>query len=82
MTPQERSHFDASVISLCLSRYRWAELRKTKSGVKLHLRLRLFEQGVLPDWAKITPAKPSDKTQMDNLVVEDEDAITSLTGDT
>ncbi|MCL5982325.1 MAG: IS4 family transposase [Firmicutes bacterium] len=66
---------DASVISLCLSRYRWAEFRKTKSGVKLHLRLRLFEQGVFPDWAKITPAKPSDKTQMDNLVVEDGDAI-------
>ena len=66
---------DASVISLCLSRYRWAEFRKTKSGVKLHLRLRLFEQGVLPDYAKITPAKPSDRTQMDNLVVEDKDAI-------
>jgi len=66
---------DASVISLCLSRYHWAEFRKTKSGIKLHLRLRLFEEGVLPDYAKITPAKPSDKTQMDNLVVEDEDAI-------
>lgn len=51
---------DASVISLYLSRYRWAEFRKTKSGVKLHLRLRLFEQGVFPDWAKITPAKPAE----------------------
>src|SRR5690554_2752175 len=38
---------DASVISLCLTRYRWAEFRKTKSGVKLHMRLRLFEEGVL-----------------------------------
>lgn len=66
---------DASVISLCLTRYRWAEFRKTKSGVKLHLRLRLFEQGVLPDHAQITPAKPSDRTQMDNLVVEEKDAI-------
>lgn len=66
---------DASVISLCLSQYRWAEFRKTKGGVKLHLRLRLFEQGVLPDYANITPAKPSDRTQMDNLVVEDKDAI-------
>ncbi len=67
---------DASVISLCLSRYRWAEFRKTKGGVKLHLRLRLFEQGVLPDHVEITPAKPSDKTQMDNLIVEEEkDAI-------
>jgi hypothetical protein len=66
---------DASVISLCLSRYSWAEYRKTKGGVKLHLRLRLFEQGVLPDHAEITPAKPSDRSQMDNLVVEDQGAI-------
>lgn len=66
---------DASVISLCLTRYRWAEFRKTKSGVKLHLRLRLFEQGVLPDHAIITPAKPNDRTQMDNMVVEEKDAI-------
>ena len=66
---------DASVISLCLTRYRWADFRKTKSGVKLHLRLRLFEQGVLPDHAQITPARPSDRTQMDNLIVEEKDAI-------
>ena len=66
---------DASVISLCLSRYNWAVYRKTKGGVKLHLRLRLFEQGVLPDHAEITPAKPSDRSQMDNLVVEEQDAI-------
>lgn len=61
---------DSSTISLCLSRYKWAEFRKTKSGVKLHLRIQLFEQGVLPDSAVITPAKPADKTQMDALVVE------------
>jgi hypothetical protein len=66
---------DASVISLCLSRYRWAEFRKTKSGVKLHLRIGLFEQGVLPDHAEITAAKPSDRSQMDNLVVEEECAL-------
>lgn len=66
---------DASVISLCLSRYNWAVYRKTTGGIKLHLRLRLFEQGVLPDHAEITPAKPSDRSQMDNLVVEDQDAI-------
>ena len=65
---------DSSTISLCLSRYRWAEFRKTKSGVKLHLRIQLLEQGVLPDKAIIKPAKPADKTQMDALVVE-EDAL-------
>jgi hypothetical protein len=62
---------DSSTISLCLTRYRWANFRKTKGGIKIHLRLRLFKQGVLPDAAIITPAKVADKTQMDELVVEE-----------
>jgi len=66
---------DSSVISLCLTRYRWATFRKTKSGIKLHLRLKLFEQGVLPDAVIITPAKAADKTQMDGLVVEEKGAF-------
>jgi hypothetical protein len=66
---------DSSTISLCLSQYRWAHFRKTKAGVKLHLRLNFFEEGVTPDKAIITPASPSDKTQMDTLVVEDKDAL-------
>lgn len=66
---------DSSTISLCLSQYRWADFRKTKAGVKLHLRLNFFEEGVTPDKAIITPARPSDKTQMDTLVVEDKDAL-------
>ena len=43
---------DSSTISLCLTRYRWASFRKTKGGIKIHLRLRLFKQGVLPDAAR------------------------------
>jgi len=66
---------DSSVISLCLTRYRWASFRKTKGGIKLHLRLRLFAQGVLPDAAVITPAKVADKTKMDGLVVEEKGAF-------
>jgi hypothetical protein len=66
---------DSSTISLCLTRYRWASFRKTKSGIKLHLRLRLFKQGVLPDAVIITPAKKADKTQMDELVVEEKGAF-------
>ncbi|OIQ52780.1 transposase DDE domain protein [Moorella thermoacetica] len=59
---------DSTTISLCLTQYRWAELRKTKGGVKLHLRLRFFEEEVLLDKAVIiTPARPADKTQMDAL---------------
>jgi len=62
---------DSSIISLCLTRYRWASFRKTKGGIKIHLRLRLFEQGVIPDAAVITAAKKADRTQMGRLVVEE-----------
>jgi IS4 transposase len=54
---------------------KWAVFRKSKGGVKLHLRLEFHEDGVLPDCAIITQAKASDKTQMDGLVVHDPDAI-------
>ncbi|WP_366924348.1 IS4 family transposase [Metallumcola ferriviriculae] len=72
----QRIHIiDSSTISLCLTDYRWADFRTTKAGVKLHLRLRFFEKGVLPEEAVITPAKPADKTQMDALVVDEEGAL-------
>lgn len=66
---------DSSTITLCLSRYRWAVFRESKSGVKLHLRLKFCDEVSIPERAIVTPAKPSDKTQMDNLVVEDPKAI-------
>ena len=66
---------DSTTISLSLTRYRWADFRKTKAGIKIHLRLRVFEKGMLPDAAIITPASRHDRTQMDELVVEEEDAL-------
>ncbi len=67
---------DSSTISLCVTKYRWAEFRKTKSGIKIHLRLRVHEGGVIPDKMVMTPAKPADRTQMDALVVTyEKDAI-------
>lgn len=66
---------DSSTISLCLSHYQWADFRNTKGGIKLHQRLKFCEEGVIPDKAIITPAKPADKTQMDELVVIDKDAL-------
>jgi IS4 transposase len=66
---------DSSTISLCLSKYPWAEFRKTKSGIKLHLRLQFFNGNILPDHAIITPAKRADKTQMDDIVVTEKDAL-------
>jgi hypothetical protein len=66
---------DSSTISLCLTQSPWAKFRKTKGGIKLHLGLRFYEKGVLPDEVVITPAKPADKTQMDALIVEEEDVL-------
>lgn len=68
---------DSTTISLCLKKYGWATFRKTKAGVKLHLRVTFLEPGVVyPDKAVITPAKPADHTQMDVLI--DESDVTYL----
>ena len=46
---------DATVVSLCLSLFPWAEFRRTKAGVKLHT---LLDHGVyLPAFVAITPAR-------------------------
>jgi hypothetical protein len=66
---------DSTTISLCLTKYRWAEFRNTKSGVKAHLRLKFGMDGNLPDKVVITPAKPSDRSQMDELVVDETGAL-------
>ena len=66
---------DASTISLCLSQYLWADFRETKAGVKLHQRIRFDGGDPIPDEAIITVARKSDKSQLEFLVVEDEDAL-------
>lgn len=65
---------DSTTISLCLSQYAWADFRKTKGGVKAHLRLK-FDGESTPDKVIVTPARPADKTQMDQLVVDEEGAL-------
>lgn len=68
---QNMKIIDSSTISLCLTKYKWATFRKTKSGVKIHLRL-VFqnEEDVVPEKVIVTKAKPSDRTQMDVLIDE------------
>lgn len=66
---------DSTVISLCLTQYHWAKFTNSRNGAKLHLRLRFFGQEMLPDKAIITEARKNDRTQMDELVVEEEGAI-------
>jgi hypothetical protein len=49
---------DASVIDLSLSLFNWAQFRRTKGAVKLHLLL--DHDGYLPSFAVITNGKTSD----------------------
>jgi IS4 transposase len=62
---------DSTTMSLCLNKYKWATFRKSKAGVKLHLRVTFADPDhVYPDKAVVTPAKPADHTQMDVLIDE------------
>ena len=51
---------DSTTISLCLSLFPWAEFRRTKGAVKLHLLL--DHDGYLPTYALITNGKKHDVT--------------------
>ena len=53
---------DSSTLPLNLTNHRWAEFRKTKAGVKLHLRLVFMEKGTsYPEKAVLTTAKEHDR---------------------
>lgn len=49
---------DATVISLCLELFPWANFRRSKGGVKLHVLL--DHDDYMPSWALITDAKKAD----------------------
>ena len=66
---------DASTISLCLTQYRWADFRNTKAGIKLHTRVIYHGDEVTPDKVIIKPARASDKSEMNQLVVQEPDAL-------
>lgn len=62
---------DSTTIGLCLQKFKWAEFRKTKAGVKLHFRLAYIDDDTtLPNKVVMTPAKKSDRSQMEELVDE------------
>lgn len=64
---------DSSTFSLSLKRHKWASFRKTKAGVKLHLKVCFMENGTLyPENFTITNAKEHDVNQLDILVDQPE----------
>jgi|SRR5690625_1034705 len=60
---------------MSLSLYPWATFRKTKSVVRLHLRIAVIKDLAVPDKAVILPAKHADRTQMNELIDIDSDTI-------
>src|SRR5690625_617483 len=66
---------DSSTLPLNLANHRWAKFRKTKAGVKLHLRLVFMEKGTsYPEKAILTTAKEHDRGQLE-IMVDDRDCM-------
>lgn len=66
---------DSSTLPLNLTNHRWAKFRKTKAGVKLHLRLVFMEKGTsYPEKAVITTANEHDRGQLE-ITVDDKECM-------
>jgi len=66
---------DSTTLPLNLTNYKWATFRKTKAGVKLHLRLvYMGKDNVYPDKAIITTADKHDRNQLE-VLVDDKEAM-------
>ena len=64
---------DSSTLPLHLTNHKWAKFRKTKAGVKLHVRLVFMEKGISsPEKAVITTAKEHDRGQLEVMVADKE----------
>lgn len=71
--PMPLKIIDSSTLPLNLTNHQWAEFRKTKAGVKLHLRLTFMDKGTsYPDKAVLTNAVEHDRNQLEVLVDDKE----------
>ena len=59
---------DSTTIDLCLSIFRWAEFRSTKSGIKIHTQIDIITE--IPVFYRITNAKVHDVKSMEWLAYE------------
>lgn len=60
---------DSSTITLSLKEHPWAPKNRYTSGVKLHTRVVFHDDVTYLDDLVLTPARPSDITQLDTLIV-------------
>ena len=56
---------DATIMTVCLKLFSWAEYRTAKGGIKAHVSL--DEASMLPEIINITPAKTSDRRGVDDF---------------
>ena len=59
---------DSTTIDLCLSLFPWAPYERSKAAVKMHTLLDV--RGSIPSFVLITPARTSDVSALDHLVLE------------
>lgn len=64
---------DATIMSVCLSLFSWAEYRTAKGGIKAHVSL--DEMSMIPDIINISEAKISDRRGVDNFRYEKDTII-------
>lgn len=66
---------DSSTITLGLSQYPWAPKNRYTGGVKMHTRVVYQDEITYLDRLIITAARPADRTQLDELIVNQEGAL-------
>ena len=59
---------DSTTIDLCMSVFRWAEFRSTKSGIRIHTQIDIITE--IPVFYRITSAKVHDVNSMDWFTYE------------
>ena len=64
---------DATIMSVCLKLFSWAEYRTAKGGIKAHVSL--DEASMIPDIINISEAKISDRRGVDNFRYEKDTII-------
>jgi len=65
---------DASTIDLCFSLFPWAEFRKNKGGIKLHVKL--DHRGYIPFFVSVTTARTHEVNEIKKMKFEKGDVIT------
>ena len=65
--------FDATTIDLCLSLYDWAKFRKSKGGIKIHVKLN--HRGYIPEFITVTPAARHEVKEMPKVPLKAGDVV-------